>query len=45
MPTVSAKINFMLGCGERTEKDEVIFKILEENKDPSEAILNLLKPG
>jgi len=32
MPSVSAKINFLLGCEERTARDEKLIQYLRKNK-------------
>ncbi|KRX09065.1 Aminoacyl-tRNA synthetase, class 1a, anticodon-binding [Pseudocohnilembus persalinus] len=45
LPSLSAKINFLLGFEERTERDEFLIKELAQAQDPVKAILSLVKPN
>lgn len=45
MPSMSAKINFQLGCGDRTVRDDELLKVVCEAKNKVEVFLSLVKPG
>lgn len=45
MPSLSAKINFLLGLETRTAKDEQLLKHIVQVDDPITSILNLLPGG
>ena len=45
MPSMSAKINFQIGCGTRTVKDDELLKVVCDAKNKVEVFLNLVQPG
>lgn len=45
LPTLSAKINLILGMEARTAKDEKILQFISQHEDPVQGILQLVPAG